>query len=272
MNNIIEINLNGLDLASGSPRSVQDEIMFKGQRDLELKFIGGKDIYSQAINITIDWGDGSERETYTRDAVYRYSQRSIFTEMLFCAIGGSPITDSKHTYDLSSNVSFTRYTIQVLIEADTGNSLTVIQPIIMSGVSYHDDIKELKINTTSIHDDSLLTMVNFQSSYNNRTWVAWLRGTEPYDFDCSACAYNLNLILNGHLFNDIIFNEGNSFDYSQCGVCKNNLFRSGLTTFTDSFANTDTGLKLDFQAFTPFDPPTGIEKCGLRESLEAEQI
>ena len=185
---------NKIDIALSTPAPnttiYSDTFTYKGTAMLELALGNISETNSKALVVTIDWGDGSNREIYKRRIVNDYTTTSIFSEVLEGRFSGSVLGSYEHTYAPAST-HVNNLSAQVLISFEDGSYTKFVQPISLVHESYYDDIKEFQINSVGIHDNSLFSIVNLQSKYNKQTWPAvWvdtsLKETSvlPNNVDC----------------------------------------------------------------------------------------
>lgn len=74
----------------------------------------------------------------------------------------------------------------------------------------------------------------------------------------------LSLKLDGHTFYDNLFNEGYNFNYSTEG-CEFLTTRSGMSSFTSTFTDTDDPYYLFFRLFQPYDELRGQQVCDVSD-------
>lgn len=74
----------------------------------------------------------------------------------------------------------------------------------------------------------------------------------------------LSLKLDGHTFYDSLFNEGYNFNYSTEG-CEFLTTRSGMSSFTSTFTDTDDPYYLFFRLFQPYDELRGQQVCDVSD-------
>lgn len=150
----------------------EDQYIYKGVYDAAIDIGGISERNTTALNITIDWGDGTPREVYKREIVFNYRESSIFNEVQYGRIGGSVLGIFEHRYDPPETTHIRELSAQILINFDNATYTRIVQPILLVMESYYDDINELAINSMVIHDSSLFSIMNLQSKFNNRTWPA----------------------------------------------------------------------------------------------------
>ena len=192
MSNTINISLR--DVPPEVKELTLDNFTYKGSSEVVLDLSGVSEEVSRVRNITIDWGDGAEREFYSRQMIFEYRESSIIPEITTGLIGGGVLGAFTHIF-IPVTTHITRLTLQVLINYDNGDYKLVQQPITLIQESYYDNIKEFGISNTAIHDDTSLTFANLQSQHNNWTWPVYLTQEEnvvgesavdPFaDFNCS---------------------------------------------------------------------------------------
>ena len=201
MSNTINISLRDV------PQDVQtvtvDSFTYKGSSEVVLDLTGVSEEVSRVRNITIDWGDGSEREFYSRQMIFEYREASIIPELTTGLIGGGVLGAFTHTF-IPVITHITELTIQVLINYDNGDHKLIRQPITLIQESYYDNIKEFGISNTAIHDDTGVTFANLQSQHNSWTWPTYLTQEEdvkgeslvdPFaDFKCDLKFASLSVI------------------------------------------------------------------------------
>ena len=146
-----------------------DQFEYKGASIINLDLSSISESLTRALNITIDWGDGSDREIYKRALLYNYKEFSIFPEILEGKIGGSVLNAYEHIY-IPADTHVKELTAQVLINFDNSTYTKIVQPITLIQESYYDNIKEFSVNSVGVHDDSLFSIVNFQSKSTGQTW------------------------------------------------------------------------------------------------------
>ena len=146
-----------------------DQFDYKGASVISLDLGGISEEVTRALNITIDWGDGSEREIYKRALLYNYREFSIFPEILEGKIEGSILNKYEHAY-IPADTHVKELTAQVLVNFDNSTYTKIVQPITLIQESYYDNIKEFSVNSVGVHDDSLFSIVNFQSKSTGQTW------------------------------------------------------------------------------------------------------
>ena len=192
-----------ISLPNPAPNSTVygDSFIYKGTSIIELALGNISEASGKALVVTIDWGDGSEREVYKRRIVNDYKTNSIFSEVLEGRFGGSVLGNYGHTYS-PATTHVNNLSAQVLVTFEDGTYTRIVQPITFVHESYYDDIKEFQINSVGIHDNSLFSIVNLQSKYNKQTWPAvWvdtsLKETSvlPNNVDC----YNIG---GGYIINN----------------------------------------------------------------------
>jgi len=149
----------------------ESQFVYKGEYIVGIDVGGISERDALALNITIDWGDGSEREVYRRDVVYNYREKSILPEVQDGRIGGSILGTYEHRYE-PTTTHIRELSAQILINFADGKYTKIVQPIALVMESYYDNIQEFLINSISIHDDTLFSIINLQSKYNNRAWPA----------------------------------------------------------------------------------------------------
>jgi hypothetical protein len=153
---------------------VLDEIIAKGTYTIQFILTGIQETVVSALDLDLDWGDGSKTEYYSKELVYDYKENSIFTEMLYGKLGGTILSTRNHTYTPNSSSFFTNLTAQFLIFFSNGYSAHVYQPIKLVHESYYDNIKQLSIINTQVHHLTSNTVANFQSKYNKQTYITLL--------------------------------------------------------------------------------------------------
>lgn len=168
MSNIISIRLQDQIF---NETIVLDTISYKGETDIALDLTGINEDIASALNVIIDWGDGSDQEGYSRDLTFSYRNNSILPEIETGKVGGSILGQYDHAYD-PVDTHILQLSAQVVISYEDGNYTKLVQPINLIQESYYDNIKELQIVDAVINDDTLATMLTLQSKYNNRMYLA----------------------------------------------------------------------------------------------------
>ena len=201
MSNTINISLRDLPLNKST--AILDNFIYKGSSEVILDLTGVSEEVSRVRNITIDWGDGSDREFYTRQMIFEYRESSIISEITTGLIGGGVLGAFTHQF-IPVTTHITDLTIQVLVNYDNGDHVLIQQPITLIQESYYDNIKEFGISNASIHDDTTVTFANLQSQYNDWTWPVYLTQednvetetvTDPFaDFDCDLKFASLSVV------------------------------------------------------------------------------
>ena len=149
----------------------EDTFIYKGQYLVEMDIGPISEKNTRAITVTIDWGDGAEREVYKRDVIFNYRTSSIFSEVLDGRLGGSILGKYTHRYT-PSQTHIRAVSAQIVIAFDNGMYTKIVQPISLVMESYYDNIKEFSINSMVVHDSTMFSILNLQSKYNNWTWPA----------------------------------------------------------------------------------------------------
>lgn len=160
-------------------------VVYKSDLRVVLDLGGVYEQSSKALNVTIDWGDGTKREVYNRQLIYSYKDNSIADEIEGGRIGGTILTKYNHIFTPApTHVSKT--IIQVLINYDDGTYTLLKQPVTLIRESYHDSIVEFSIVDAGIHDNGLYTVPSLQSKHNKRSYLTYLKRDNaiPVDILC----------------------------------------------------------------------------------------
>ena len=76
-----------------------ENLIYKGDLGVILDLTKISESSSKALKLTIDWGDGSSRETYERQLLYQYTDSSILDEVGGGKVGGSVLNMFDHVYE-----------------------------------------------------------------------------------------------------------------------------------------------------------------------------
>lgn len=168
MSNVVKTSLTE-PLVNGTV--YEDKFIYKGEYQVVLDIGSISERNNMALNVTIDWGDGTTREVYRRDIIYDYRSNSIFSEVLNGTLGGSILGQYEHRYE-PTLTHIRELSAQVIINFADGKYTKIVQPIALIMESYYDNIQEFLINSIAVHDKTLFSIINLQSKYNDRAWPA----------------------------------------------------------------------------------------------------
>ena len=173
MNNSINITL---PLQEFDKTIYLDKVEYKGESNVFLNLVDINEDKAPAFNLSIDWGDGTEIEDYSRDLIFSYRTSSIIDEIEIGKVGGSILTIYNHEYG-SLDTHILELSAQILIGYEDGRYLRLVQPLSLIQESYYDNIKEFQLLDTVINDNTLQTMLTLQSKFNNRSYIVALGST-----------------------------------------------------------------------------------------------
>lgn len=158
-----------LTLTSIIPGNVTyaDQIIYKGSSQVEFDLSGISEDTADALNIIINWGDGSAAEFYSRNIASTNTAEEVEQGVL----SGSILDTYEHVYT-PTQTHVNEISAQIYINFVDGTYTTIVQPLLLVQESYHDNIKEFLIDDVSVHDNSIFSIVNLQSKYTKQTWPA----------------------------------------------------------------------------------------------------
>jgi hypothetical protein len=137
-------------------------VIVKGAATINISLIGINEDRSAVDVVTIDWGDGS-REVKKRDLFFNYRKQSIFNEVLYGKINGSPLGVFSHEYVNKYNTYEATYSIQIAILKNTGQYIYIKQPVRCFWASFYDSVVRLATTNTQIlptkSNDTFLNLV-----------------------------------------------------------------------------------------------------------------
>lgn len=92
--NTIYVNLSSIY----ENQTIKKEINnIKGNSTIQFILTGINEEVNDALSLELNWGDSSNIESYKKDLVFNYKEKSIFDEILYGKLGGSVMTQYKHT-------------------------------------------------------------------------------------------------------------------------------------------------------------------------------
>lgn len=150
--------------AMGDFAAVYDQITIKGGNAINLDLLNIDETRFKVKVLEIDWGDGSDIETYRNNIYLDYYNESIIPEVIYNK-GGSVCLEYTHTYNPASSAYFTQYVINVFITYYNSNRGQFILPVRVSKPSMYDKVGELKIlNTQILPLSTSNTVINLQTN------------------------------------------------------------------------------------------------------------
>lgn len=171
--NTIYVNLSSIY----ENQTIKKEINnIKGNSTIQFILTGINEEVNDALSLELNWGDSSNIESYKKDLVFNYKEKSIFDEILYGKLGGSVMTQYKHTYTPNLSANFTSLTAQLLIYYSNGVYADLYFPITLISESYYDNIKKFSINNTQMNSLSTSnTIANLESKYTKQTYITYLQ-------------------------------------------------------------------------------------------------
>ena len=171
--NTIYVNLSSIY----ENQTIKKEINnIKGNSTIQFILTGVNEEVNHALSLELNWGDSSNIESYKKDLVFNYREKSIFDEILYGKLGGSVMTQYEHTYTPNPSANFTSLTAQLLIYYSNGVYANLYFPITLISESYYDNIKKFTINNTQMNSLSTSnTIANLESKYTKQTYITYLQ-------------------------------------------------------------------------------------------------
>lgn len=151
-------------------------INIKSDSTIQFILTGISEEVNDVISLEINWGDNSSVESFKKDLVFNYREKSIFDEILYGKLGGSVMAQYDHTYSTELSTNFTALTAQLLFYYSNGVYANVYFPITLVSESYYDNIKKFAISNTQMNSlSSSNTVANLESKYNKQTYITYLQ-------------------------------------------------------------------------------------------------
>lgn len=121
--------------------------------DITLK-LDNIDLTRPPVSLKIDWGDGSDRETYYNDF---FTQNINTVNEILYGYNYTLITDYNHSYTTATNASTKNLSCQALVTYYNGTSCVFVQPISIISPSFHSKIGDITLlNNNILEDKSIL--------------------------------------------------------------------------------------------------------------------
>lgn len=144
----------------------------KGVTSINMLLTSIPETDSRVTSVAINWGDGSETSTHTREVFFNYKVNSIFDEVLLGKLGGSLTTAYNHVFANTSSSYGIQLSAQVFLNWENGWYTRIVQPLNIYWGSFYDDVQDLRIlNTQIVAVSSNNTFINFESVYDKATLI-----------------------------------------------------------------------------------------------------
>lgn len=158
-------NISNIDTSSSSITA--DSVILKGRTSVNYILTGISEDVTNALYLSIDYGDITPLTRYVRSAVYDYTTESIFDEILYGKIGGSILSIYSHDYINATKYSGIDFKAKLVMNFENGKNIEIIQPICLYRGSFYDDLQSVvAINSQILPLSTNTTFVNLESQYN----------------------------------------------------------------------------------------------------------